>query len=81
MIYVYVELGLQSKEFPLTINGVTFVCRKMPHSKTLINLEHCIPRAHSQILMMGQGGGRGQTEVHIIYPKKSQLQNLSTQKN
>ena len=30
-------------------------------------------------LMMGQGGGS--TEVHILYPKKSQLQNLSTQKN
>ena len=29
-----------------------------------------------------QGGeGRGTTEVHVIYPKKSQLQNLSTQKS
>ena len=27
------------------------------------------------------GGGGGPTEVHILYPKKSQLQNLSTQKN
>ena len=27
------------------------------------------------------GGGGGLTEVHILYPKKSQLQNLSTQKN
>ena len=35
--------------------------------------------SHSQILMMGGGGGP--TEVHILYPKKSQLQNLSTQKN
>ena len=26
-------------------------------------------------------GGGGLTEVHILYPKKSQLQNLSTQKN
>ena len=25
--------------------------------------------------------GGGPTEVHILYPKKSQLQNLSTQKN
>ena len=31
---------------------------------------------HSHILMTG-----GSTEVHILYPKKSQLQNLSTQKN
>ena len=31
---------------------------------------------HSHILMTG-----GPTEVHILYPKKSQLQNLSTQKN
>ena len=36
---------------------------------------------HSQILMTEGGGGGGATEVHIIYPKKSQLQNLSTQKN
>ena len=35
---------------------------------------------HSQILMIGGGGG-GATEVHVLYPKKSQLQNLSTQKN
>ena len=28
-----------------------------------------------------RGGGGGPTEVHILYPKKSQLQNLSTQKN
>ena len=35
---------------------------------------------HSQILMMGGGGG-GPTEVHILYPKRSQLQNLSTPKN
>ena len=28
----------------------------------------------------GEGGG-GATEVHIVYPDKSQLQNLSTQKN
>ena len=27
------------------------------------------------------GGGGGPTEVHILYPKKSQLMNLSTQKN
>ena len=27
------------------------------------------------------GRGGGPTEVHILYPKKSQLQNLSTQKN
>ena len=33
---------------------------------------------HSQIFMMGGGGDP--TEVHIFYPKKSQLQNLSTQK-
>ena len=26
------------------------------------------------------GGGGGATEVHILYPKKSQLQNLFTQK-
>ena len=31
---------------------------------------------HSHILMTG-----GPTAVHILYPKKSQLQNLSTQKN
>ena len=38
---------------------------------------------HSHILMTGGGGGGGwcPTEVHILYPKKSQLQNLSTQKN
>ena len=38
---------------------------------------------HSQILMTGGGGGGGggPTEVHTLYPKKSQLQNLSTQKN
>ena len=36
---------------------------------------------HSQILMTGEGGGGGPTEVHILYPKKSQLQNLSTQEN
>ena len=36
--------------------------------------------SHSQILAMG--GGRGDpTENNILYPKKSQLQNLSTQKN
>ena len=29
--------------------------------------------SHSQILMMGGGGG-GTAEVHILYPKKSQLQ-------
>ena len=34
---------------------------------------------HSQIFRMGGGGDP--TEVHIFYPKKSQLQNLSTQKN
>ena len=32
---------------------------------------------HSQIFMMGGGGP---TEVHILYPKISQLRNLSTQK-
>ena len=31
---------------------------------------------HSQILMTG-----GLIDVHILYPKKSQVQNLSTQKN
>ena len=37
---------------------------------------------HSHILMTGGGGGvGGPTEVHILYSKKSQLQNLSTQKN
>ena len=37
---------------------------------------------HSQIFMTGVGGGGGGlTEVYILYPKKSQLQNLSTQKN
>ena len=35
---------------------------------------------HSHILMMGGGGGRKPTEGHILYPKKSQLQNLSTPK-
>ena len=36
----------------------------------------------SQILLIGGGGGGGgPTEVHILYLKKSQLQNLSTQKN
>ena len=34
---------------------------------------------HSQILMIWGGGGCP-TEVHILYPKKSQLQNLSTQR-
>ena len=29
----------------------------------------------------GEGGGGGATEVYILYQKKSQLQNLSTQKN
>ena len=29
----------------------------------------------------GEREGGGPTEVHILYPKKSQLQNLSTQKN
>ena len=29
----------------------------------------------------GGGGGGGPTEVHILYPKRSQLQNLPTQKN
>ena len=33
---------------------------------------------HSQIVMTGGEGGP--TEVHILYPKKSQLENLSTQK-
>ena len=28
----------------------------------------------------GGGGGGGPTEVHILYPKKLQLQNLSTEK-
>ena len=32
---------------------------------------------HSDILMMGEGGDRS----YILYPKKSQLQNMSTQKN
>ena len=37
---------------------------------------------HSDILMTGGGGGgRGATEVHILYLKKSQLRNLSTEKN
>ena len=35
----------------------------------------------SQILLIGGGGGGGPTEVHILYLKKLQLQNLSTQKN
>ena len=35
---------------------------------------------HWQILMTGGGGGV-LTEVHILYPKISQLQNLSTPKN
>ena len=35
---------------------------------------------HSRILMMGGGGGFP-TEVHILYPKKYQLQNLPTQIN
>ena len=45
-----------------------------------------LPGAHSQILTTrwegvgwGRGGG-GSREVHILYPKKSQLQNLSTKK-
>ena len=29
----------------------------------------------------GGGGGGGPTEVHILYPKNSTLQNLSTQEN
>ena len=36
---------------------------------------------HSQMLMMGGGAEGAPTEVHILYPKKSKLQNLSTQKN
>ena len=44
----------------------------------------CTQGPHSQILMTG-GWGMGvvqqRSEVHILYPKKSQLQNLSTQKN
>ena len=37
----------------------------------------------SPLLNFNDGGGGGVlvTEVHILYPKKSQLQNLSTQKN
>ena len=35
---------------------------------------------NSQILI-SWGGGGNPTGVHILYPKKSQLQNLSTQKN
>ena len=31
--------------------------------------------------MLHQLPGGGLTEIHILYPKKSQLQNLSTQKN
>ena len=40
------------------------------------------PGPHSDILIMGGrgGGGGGATEVNILYPKKSQLQNLSAQK-
>ena len=34
---------------------------------------------HSHFLMAGGGGGP--TEVHILYPKNSHFQNLSTQKN
>ena len=34
---------------------------------------------HSHILMTGGWGGP--TEVHVLYQKKSQLQNLSTKKN
>ena len=37
---------------------------------------------HSHILMTaGMGGGGGAIEVYTSYPKKSQLQNLSTQKD
>ena len=34
---------------------------------------------HSHILMT-RGGGRSGQKIHILYPKRSQLQNLSTQK-
>ena len=36
---------------------------------------------HSQILMTVGGGLGGPTEVHILYPKKSQVQNLFIPKN
>ena len=34
-----------------------------------------------KILKLGRRGSGGPTEVHIVYPKKFQLQNLSAQKN
>ena len=42
--------------------------------------QDCIPRGPTLISYFNDGGGGGLTEVHILYPKKSQLQNFSTQK-
>ena len=45
-------------------------------SKDETSLNCDFPRAHSHVLMTG-----GPTEALILYPKKSQLQNLFAQKN
>ena len=40
---------------------------------------YCVDNPRGPLTNFNDGGGA--TEVHIFYPKRSQLQNLSTQKN
>ena len=64
-----------------TIDNQKVLENRLRESQTVVRL---VPQElHSQFLMTGGGGGGGgggATEVHILYPKISQLQNLSTQK-
>ena len=46
---------------------------------TVFLAQHLLPTPGAPLTYFNDGGGP--TEVHILYPKKSQLQNLSTQKN
>ena len=46
----------------------------------LVGLYICVDFPGAPLTNFNDGGGGGPTEVHILYPKKSQLQNLSTQK-
>ena len=62
-----------------TIDNQKVLENRLRESQTVVRF---VPQGpHSQTLMTEGGGGGGPTEVHILYPKKSQVQNLSTPKN
>ena len=72
------QMSAEHKCFRLSAIAPRFIVGAHQHMQVLTKTWKA-QGPHSQILMTGGGGGSA--EVHILYPKRSQLQYLSTQKN